>query len=261
MRVSAIITCYNSARRLKLALKGWRNLKEHPFEIIFADDGSTNDIKSTIDDFRSQTTAKVTHVWHRDVGYRRAEIMNKAVAKSHGEYLIMTDGDCVPHPYFVTDHMKYAEPEFFIEGPLSHVQEQFIDGFTNRFLGVLYYVFTGKISARKNALRIPFISSTGKADVKGCNFSCWREDFIRVNGFDERYTGWGLEDLDLVARFINAGLIEKALKFKAITYHLDHPNLPRDQLSINQKYLHEVRSKRKIRARAGLDKHLDSVNL
>ena len=43
--------------------------------------------------------------------------------------------------------------------------------------------------------------------IRSCNFAVWKDDFVRVNGFDESFEGWGHEDADLVLRLHNACLL------------------------------------------------------
>ena len=38
--------------------------------------------------------------------------------------------------------------------------------------------------------------------VKGCNQAFWRDDLVRVNGFNEAIEGWGPEDKELCARLV-----------------------------------------------------------
>ena len=43
-----------------------------------------------------------------------------------------------------------------------------------------------------------------------------------VNGYNNDLKGWGHEDEELAARFINNEKLKKAIKFKAIQFHLSH---------------------------------------
>jgi predicted glycosyltransferase involved in capsule biosynthesis len=50
----------------------------------------------------------------------------------------------------------------------------------------------------------------------------WREDLLRVNGYNEDIVGWGREDSDISQRLINSGVKKRFLKFGGIEYHLYH---------------------------------------
>ena len=57
---------------------------------------------------------------------------------------------------------------------------------------------------------------------RGSNSSAWREDIIRVNGFDERMQYGGL-DREIGVRLVNAGVAPKHARYNAACLHLDHP--------------------------------------
>lgn len=60
--------------------------------------------------------------------------------------------------------------------------------------------------------------------ILGCNFSCNKQDLIKINGFNEDYLAPGIgEDSDIDWRLVKAGVTIKNVKFSAIQYHLYHP--------------------------------------
>ena len=58
--------------------------------------------------------------------------------------------------------------------------------------------------------------------LRGCNMGFFREDACKVNGFDESFTQWGLDDSDFAARLINAGIKIKSGCFATGVLHLFH---------------------------------------
>jgi predicted glycosyltransferase involved in capsule biosynthesis len=84
----------------------------------------------------------------------------------------------------------------------------------------------------------------------------WRSDAVRVNGFDERFVGWGREDSDFVARMTRAGVRRRKLKFGGIVYHLWHPERPRDALEANDERLAANRQSGESWCEEGMDKYL-----
>jgi predicted glycosyltransferase involved in capsule biosynthesis len=94
------------------------------------------------------------------------------------------------------------------------------------------------------------------AGVKTCNLSLWRTDFMRINGFDESYSGWGLEDSDLAIRLIHAGIQHKSARFATPVFHLWHRENDRSRLDENQKLLDEIISSARIEARIGVSQYL-----
>jgi hypothetical protein len=59
--------------------------------------------------------------------------------------------------------------------------------------------------------------------LRSGDFSIWRADFDRVNGFDENFCGWGGEDDDLGWRLRRAGMRLHSLMRWTYSYHLWHP--------------------------------------
>ena len=97
---SVIISTYNNPDYLKRVLDGYLQQSVMPDEVIIADDGSTEETARVILEHPLRLRAKMQHVWHEDEGFRLAAIRNKAVMSSTADYLIFSDGDCVPDQRF-----------------------------------------------------------------------------------------------------------------------------------------------------------------
>ena len=81
----------------------------------------------------------------------------------------------------------------------------------------------------------------------------WRDDILRVNGYDESLEGWGREDSELAARLQNAGVHRRNLKFSAVAWHLHHDTRSQDSLDRNHAaYERTVRDKL-TRCERGMD--------
>ena len=228
MTVSLIISTYNWPEALELCLKSVMGQSVKPSEVIVADDGSTPLTKEIIDEFRKCYSSKFKHIWHLDHGFKLAEIRNKAVAESSGDYIIQIDGDTILHKDFIKDHQEFARRNSFIKGrrlmigkTKSHHLLQ------NKSISVSF--LSSDIKMREHGIRIPFYNKIFKtknensADgVLGSNMAFWREDFVKVNGYNNSLVGWGAEDKELAQRFINLGLVKRKIKYGAIQYHIYH---------------------------------------
>ena len=85
----------------------------------------------------------------------------------------------------------------------------------------------------------------------------WREDFVRINGFDESFTGWGHEDADLAVRLMRSGIQRKDGRYALPVLHLWHPENPRGNEATNRARLQEtLDGERPLRAALGLDQYL-----
>jgi GT2 family glycosyltransferase len=67
-------------------------------------------------------------------------------------------------------------------------------------------------------------------NCSGCHFSLFRDDVERVNGFDERFVGWGYEDDDFARRLYKAGVEPRSVIEDARALHLWHPSLAPQEL-------------------------------
>ena len=84
----------------------------------------------------------------------------------------------------------------------------------------------------------------------------WREDVIKVNGFNEAFIGWGREDSEFIVRILNSGIRRKSLKFGDVGFHLYHPENTRATLQENDDILAETIAMQKQRCEKGIDQYL-----
>jgi len=88
VKTAVIVTTYNRPDALAAVLAGYRTQSRQDFELLVADDGSTEATRTVVDDCRRHAGFAVHHVWHEDQGFRLALIRNLASARATGEYLI-----------------------------------------------------------------------------------------------------------------------------------------------------------------------------
>lgn len=248
MKVSLIITTYNWPEALKLVLLSAAQQSYENYEIVVADDGSATTTAATIESMQALTLVPIIHAWHADKGFRAAAIRNRAVARSTGEYIIFIDGDCILHPHFISDHVAIAEKGYFVPGSRVKLKKAYSEKILNS--GKRPVAFTRptifKLWLLGNVKRIhPIIKlSATKFRYKRpkrwqgavtCNLGVWRNDFLSVNGFNNDFIGWGLEDSDLIVRMVNNGIYRKDGKLGSFIIHLFHPEASRENESINRK--------------------------
>ena len=261
MNISLIITTYNWKEALQLSLQSALDQTLSPLEIIVADDGSGPETAELVQKMGSSSPIPVHHSWQEDCGFRVARSRNKAIAMARGEYLILIDGDMVLEPHFVADHCRYARSGFFVQGSRVLLSQSFTkqllaNGSSGIFLG------SNCMGNRKNSLRSPFLArmfstkSKRLPGIRSCNFAFWKEDALRVNGFNEAFVGWGREDSEFAARLINYGLSRRNLRFQAIGYHLYHPMNTREGLTANQELLRKTIEEKRLWCEQGLSQHL-----
>tara|TARA_R110002111_G_scaffold256979_3_gene324761 strand:+ start:112295 stop:113116 length:822 start_codon:yes stop_codon:yes gene_type:complete len=264
--LAVIITTYNWPAALEVVLTGYLSQQRPPDELIIADDGSTQDTRAVIDAFRKQAPFPVKHVWHADEGFRAGAIRNRAIQNSEADYIVFTDGDCIPAPWFLQQHHCLAERGWFLSGNRVLCSQNFSQEVLQKKTPLHTWSWRQWLRARQYKqinrisplLKIPLgrwyrrrLAKEWKG-AKTCNLSVWKEDLLAVNGFDEDYTGWGMEDSDLVLRLIRNGVYHKDARFAAPVFHLWHPENSRDQLEENQRRLQQLIETDRIQARVGI---------
>ena len=235
MKISIIFTTYNSPSWLQKVLWGLDQQTDNNFEIVIADDGSTTETQHVIDKFQSISSIPIKHIWQEDKGFQKCSVLNKAIIASNGEYLIFTDGDCIPRKDFIAVHRAYAEPGYFLSGgylklPLmlsqDITQKNIQDGvcFNKHWLikrGLKKSHKLWKLNRSSIINRLLNHLTPTKKTWNGHNASCFKKEVIAINGFDERMQ-YGGQDREFGSRLKNLGLKAKQIRYSAICIHLDH---------------------------------------
>jgi len=260
VKLSLIISTYEQPISLAKVLAGVSLQSRVPNEVFITDDGSGGETRTLIDRWRGTVNFPVHHVWHPHDGFRKVILLNRAVAQAGGDYLVFTDGDCVPHRHFLADHEYLAEAGFWVQGRRCYVREPFVSEFEPGRSPVFLWMLSGRIIGRAKGLRLPFalvLRNRKQRGIIGCNMAYWRGDVVAVNGFDEACRGRGIgPDSDLGTRVYNLGRQRKFVYGRAIVYHLDHPVMPRENLPEKKARLEETIRSGRVRCERGLEQHL-----
>jgi glycosyltransferase involved in cell wall biosynthesis len=228
MRISVAVITYNWPAALEQVLRALAAQSELPYEVIVTDDGSQPATRELVARIAQSYPVRLVYLWQTDDGARMSRARNRAIAAAQGDYLILLDGDMVTERHFVADHHAYARRGCFVQGsrvltdaPLTRrMLEQ-----NARAPGL----FSRGIERRRHTLRLPALArwyarpGTKQRGIKSCNMAFWRDDLLRLNGFNEAMTGWGREDTELAVRAFHAGLLRRELRFSALATHLYHP--------------------------------------
>lgn len=235
MFASVIFTTYNHPKWLEKTLWGFAVQTYRDFEIIVADDGSGDETREVIEKMQLQTDVPIRHLWQEDDGFQKCRILNKAIVASKGEYLIFTDGDCIPHPDFVRNHVELARENTMLSGgnfklPLdvsrAITREDIVNGNSTRPSWLLRHgvPFTPRLAklisnpvlgAILDALTIT------RATWYGHSSSTWKKHVLDTNGFDERMQ-YGGQDREFGERLMNLGLKSRQVRYRCSCVHLNH---------------------------------------
>ena len=235
MDVSVILSTYNAPEWLEKVVWGYAVQSYRPFELLIADDGSTAETAGLIGQLRRQTSLEIRHVWQEDLGFRKCTILNKAIDAASGDYLIFSDGDCIPRWDFVARHVELARPRHLLSGgcvrlPTALSKRITVDDVVQRRATDWRWLAARGLRDRKWQLRLVSgrtlaqlldALTTTRATWNGCNASTWKSHVVEVNGYDERM-GYGGLDRELGERLVNAGVRPIQVRFRTVLVHLDH---------------------------------------
>jgi glycosyltransferase involved in cell wall biosynthesis len=140
IEISLLITTYNDPLRLEKTLSHYLKLRPQPLEILVCDDGSASETKTLVDAFARRFNPPLIHVYQEHRGWDAPGVRNLGAIRARGNYLVMTDGDCVPHPKFIQDHLAAAEKGCFVIGNRSHVRKEHVRKFSTRADVVVAYL-------------------------------------------------------------------------------------------------------------------------
>ncbi|MBN1403735.1 MAG: glycosyltransferase family 2 protein [Opitutales bacterium] len=233
MTTSVIISTYNNPKWLERVVWGYQCQSCLDFEMVIADDGSREDTAALVRHLAANSPFPIRHVWHADEGFRKCAILNKAISSAEGDYLLISDGDCIPRKDFVQVHMDLRKKGHFISGGYCKLPMETSLAITRedieeqRPFDPAWLRNNGcpqvplKLRARGGMAKLLNKLTTTLPSWNGHNSSAWKEDILSVNGFNEDMSYGGL-DRELGERMVNKGVIPIQARHLAICVHLDH---------------------------------------
>ena len=247
-QASIVIAAYNHVDFVRRTLHALLRQSELRFELLIADDGSGAELAELIGDMR-QRGLRIRHFWQPDDGFRKCRILNHAVQAAASDTLIFLDADCVPHRHFVRNHIRLRREGDVLVGRRVQLGPRLTDALGLQAEALPAFeawprlLWRAQVSMRDPQTRhlesgfyLPpwaMRRGGGSLGLKGCNFSCWRDDLVAVNGFNEAFeTTGGGEDTDLDRRLLLRGCRPRSVKPACICYHQYHPLLERSPAGI-----------------------------
>lgn len=238
-KVSVIITNYNQSQTLAFLLKSLERQEFSDFEIIVADDGSTDQSRQVVEEAaRSFPGRSIRWETQDDRGYRKAKILNQAVRVAHAPYLVFLDADVIVSRKFIADHWNQRSLHGVVCGRRVDLGPEVSSRVTKErvlrgdFDGVSWSLLWSALKkdsvGMKRGFRIQnrilrkLLGYEGPIDILGSNFSLWKSDLLHVNGFNEALEEYWGEDGDLFIRLRNSGVKMVGAKGLCIQFHIFH---------------------------------------
>lgn len=241
IKCSIIISVYKDTDSLDLILESLSQQTIVPNEVIVSEDGDSQEMKKYIPKAKQEyDNLNIKHLFQEDLGWRKNRALNRAIVEASNEYLIFIDGDCVPYPTFVEGHLKSSCNHIILCGKRFELGEIYSAKVKKRELKVsqieknfLWYLPAfikdnarhpeDGICFKPNSFLSNLIHKREVRHIVGCNFSCYKEDFLKINGFDETFIlPCEGEDVDPSWRFRKAGIELKSCRNVANIVHIYH---------------------------------------
>ena len=187
-----------------MCLYSIRKQSHIPTEVIVADDGSGEETKKVIDAARKDYPVPLHHLWQEDKGYRLSRARNMGLRKAKEDYIIMLDGDIFIHRDYIKDVLSHAKEKELSQGRLVYLTEaETLRTIKQRRIYLSLrglFVAIGRTAISWPALSMRYSEYVLPHRIYGGVDGYWKEDAVRINGYDERFEGWGPEDWEFALR-------------------------------------------------------------
>ncbi|RLD84308.1 MAG: hypothetical protein DRJ10_01590 [Bacteroidetes bacterium] len=261
-KVSLIITSCGNKDALELCLKSALNQFILPNEILIINAKKDKESHELITEFAKKSFIPVSY-FEDESQNNIASLRNKAISKTRHDYLIFVDSNSILHKDFIIDHISCAKRGAYIQGKLVKIKEELSLQLINTKQIKLPGLFSGNYKNIFKGVRLTFLSKfyclVKKKRPNGVgvyNFSLFKEDIIKVNGFNEDYNEWSLIDREILERLCNKGVRRIDVRFRAIQYHLSKSDVGSE--SVN-KLKTQIENEKNIWCNNGLDKYLPEI--
>ena len=264
-QVAVLVSTYQRPQHLRRCLHSLAAQQdvEGQFEVVVTDDGSTDSTPDVVATFAEQVSFRVHFTTHPHQAFQLARCRNEGVAASTAPYLLFLDGDLICPPDFIAKHLAHQRSGVAWAGDSCYLDEATSEQCTLTAIEQGYFLKWLPADERRRLAAKHFrshlyrwIGHRTKPSFKGGNIAIWRDNYDRVNGYDENFVGWGLEETDLQWRLAQQGVRFASSMGWTQTCHLWHPPhatfTARGTGTANETYLRQPG--RLSRCRAGLRK-------
>lgn len=239
--VSIIIPTYNRCSLLEMTLKSIANqdLKNISMEVLVIDDGSVDNTPKLTEEYK-QVISNLKYFYNKHDRYRVAYVRNIGIRNANGKIIIFVDTGMVLCKDYVFQHYRsHAENEnAAVIGSIYGYTVSLEDKAFSKIIDLTdidktfscveaktEYMDVRMESFRYHSYNISNLMAPYTFFWTG-NVSVQRRLILEIGGFDEKFIGWGVEDIDFGYRlFLNGA--KYILNLRAKSIHIPH-ELPVD---------------------------------
>lgn len=236
MHISVIITVHNRLDYLEKCLISLINQSLKPDEIIICDDGSEDNVLLFLKSFKQRTNIRIKYVRQSFQGFRVARSRNNGVLHSEGDILVFLDSDIVLTQNYLKKIIDFFSKKsgYFITNYPVRLTEKQTNSLTIEDIGRFHFkliTLKQRFKILRQFIKDNFYTYTNifrrqnkrhSPKLRGGVCAILRKDFIEVNGYDERFIGWGNEDDNLSKRLYIKGINGKNIGLVDFPIHLYH---------------------------------------
>ena len=205
--ISVVIPTYNRLETLAEVIPTLlaQDLDAGSFELLVCDSNSTDGTA----EFLARVHAEHSNVRHLPGSYSgRAMARNAGIDAAQGEVILFNDSDILASADLLRRHLEHHRAETGIAVVGLEVQVKDLGD----------YAYKREHPEARGSLHKPTRKTLPWLYFLTGNASVRRADLLRVGKFDESFTGYGHEDLELGYRLERAGL-RILYESRAINYH------------------------------------------
>ena len=217
MKLSVILNTFNRPQYTRLALHSLKCQSRPPDEVVVSDDGSIDSQLPLLREMAPTLPFRLLFVTQQHNGFQLARCRNNGILVSSGDYLAFMDQDLLLTQGYLATHQQYASSGSFLIPQVIILNEEQTERIEpaqielGDFSSILSteQLHKNRKQYREDAfyqLARRFRYRTHRPKLKGGLFSIYRDDILKVNGYDEAYRGWGNEDDDLGRRLYAAAI-------------------------------------------------------
>ena len=192
-KISIVIPTLNRKEILKTTLGSFAGQSFTDFEVLVADDGSTDGTGEMVKSLKLPFPIK--HLWHENAG--RSAARNMGIKAAEGEIILFVDDHIILDKRFIEEHLKAHDRYKKSRVGAVRGYVEFIEGPSQAPSRPRHLTLLKKIKLFFE-YRDPLRFYTHNVSVK-------KEALLKIGGFDEDFKEYGFQDQECGYRLTRAG--------------------------------------------------------
>jgi glycosyltransferase involved in cell wall biosynthesis len=254
--ITVVVPTYNCSQLLGLTLDSLcqQSLPPSQYEVIVVDDGSTDDTQQVVDRYRDRI--RLSYFFQNDLGFRAAAARNIGIRHAAFDVVLFIDSGILVSSRLLALHQRaHQEKHNLAVLGLSHGVNEYDTRHAELMFSLMATTVDESIAAmhahpQLQDCRLGYLQAIDY-DLSlmrdswlifwGGHVSVSRLALSEIQGFDEWFTSWGGEDVELGLRLLQAGCSFEMLRsVESIHYpHTRNAEEKRASSRHNVRYIHQ----------------------